>query len=157
MPTPDDNVRPEEVEASEEKNEAKETPYAEEPTPEPEGIDKPAEEDDPNAGKGDETPQSKDDAAEDESPVEKASEAPFEEEKADEEPVEAPAETEPIDENDAPEEKTNALGDPLPEEDEEHEVFCNRYMNHPNVLRRITPSYRRAAAESTWKEYKNNA
>ena len=43
--------------------------------------------------------------------------------------------------------------DPVPEEGEEHEVFCNRYMNNPNILRKITPSYRRAAAEVIWKQH----
>jgi hypothetical protein len=52
-----------------------------------------------------------------------------------------------------PEPETKEEADPTPKEGEDHEVFCNRYMNHLNILRRITPPYRRAAAEAVWKEF----
>lgn len=81
-------------------------------------------------------------------------------------PEEAPAEKEttkdvldqkPTTESPVPEAESvpelEKQDDPAPKKGEEHEVFCNRYMNHPNILRKISPAYRRAAAEAVWKEH----
>lgn len=143
MPTSDDKVRAEETEevSEEEKELAEDIAQAE-----------------------DELADAEEDAKESED------EAPVGEK--DEEPSEEPTDSEPVkevdpnegkgDETPQPEAEPEIVptishkGVPFPLEGEEHEVFCNRYMNHPNVLRKIKPGDRRAAAEAVWKAHKNN-
>lgn len=178
MSTSDDKIRREEVdeeelakevEAAKEKSSEEtsgaseeELKYAEDEAGEEHREDGPYEEEDPNAGKGDETTQPDDSKPEVEE-TSKDKEAPAEEavkDVADEGPINTtPDETEEdLLEQKAAQESVmlekEANQDPVPNEGEEKDTFINRYMNSPRILRRISPPYRRAAAEAVWKQVK---